>query len=319
MHVPSWRLLSVTPVASLILLAGCGNASGPDGGSGSATQASQSPVSSSAIPVVASTSVYGDVVEQIGGGEVEVTSIITSPDQDPHSYEASTRDQLALSEAEVVVQNGGGYDEFIDRMLRTSDNTSAEVVDAVEVSGKTAPPDGELNEHVWYDFPTMGRVAERIAAALGSIAPSDADTFTRNAEDFKAGLRSLEEKEAGVDADHGGEPVAVTEPVPLYLTEACGLVDRTPDEFSEAVEEGHDVSPAVLQETLDLFTGDPDDRVEVLVYNEQTTGPQTERVEQAARDAGVPVVPVTETLPDGEDYLGWMNANVDALAGALDR
>ncbi|WP_215450443.1 metal ABC transporter solute-binding protein, Zn/Mn family [Streptomyces sp. ATCC 21386] len=310
MRVSSSRGLAFVAGVSLILLVGCGSSSdAADDG-----DAPQSPAASSAVEVVASTNVYGDIAERIGGGKAEVTSIISDPDQDPHSYEANTQNQLALSKAKVVIENGGGYDDFIDRMLESGDNSSAEVINAVKVSGKTAPEGGELNEHVWYDFPTVARLADRIAAALGRAAPGDAATFTKNAETFKAKLKPLEAKEAQIKADHGGEPVAITEPVPLYMTEASGLVDKTPEEFSEAIEEGDDVSPRTLQETLALFTGK---QVEALVYNDQTTGPQTEKVEQAAQAAGIPVVPVTETLPEGKDYVGWMTANVDALASAL--
>ncbi|WP_210570391.1 metal ABC transporter solute-binding protein, Zn/Mn family [Streptomyces sp. GESEQ-4] len=304
------RLAPLITGASLVLLAGCGGSSD----SGSDTAAGQSPVSASAVAVVASTNVYGDIVKQIGGGKVDITSIISDPDQDPHSYEANTQNQLALSKAKVVVENGGGYDDFIDRMLKSSDNSSAEVINAVKVSGKTAPAGGELNEHVWYDFPTTAKLADRIAAALTKADPDDAATFTKNAGAFKAKLKPLEAKEARIKAGHGGEPIAITEPVPLYLTEASGLVNKTPEEFSEAIEEGDDVSPRTLQETLALFT---DKKVQALVYNDQTSGPQTEKVEQAAKTAGIPVVPVTETLPEGKDYIGWMTANVDALASAL--
>jgi zinc/manganese transport system substrate-binding protein len=294
---------------SLVLLAGCGSSSD----SGSDAGSSQSPASASAIAVVASTDVYGDIVEQIGGGKVKVTSIISNPDQDPHSYEANTQNQLALSKAKVVIENGGGYDDFVDRMLKSS-NSSAEVINAVKVSGKTAPAGGELNEHVWYDFPTVARLADRIAAALGKADPDEAAAFTKNAEDFKAKLKPLEAKEEQIKTDHGGEEVAITEPVPLYMIEAGGLKDATPEAFSEAIEEGDDVSPRDLQATLALFTGK---KVKALVYNAQTSGAQTEKVEQAAKTAGIPVVPVTETLPQGKDYLGWMTANVDALASAL--
>jgi zinc/manganese transport system substrate-binding protein len=306
----SRRLAPLITGVSLALLAGCGSSSD----AGSDADASQSPAAASTIPVVASTNVYGDIAEQIGGGKVKVTSIISDPDQDPHSYEANTQNQLALSKAKVVIENGGGYDGFTDRMLKSSDNSSAEVINAVKVSGKNAPAGGELNEHVWYDFPTVGKVADRTAAALGKADPDDAATFTKNAEDFKAKLKPLEAKEAEIKTDHGGEEVAITEPVPLYMTEASGLKDATPEAFSEAVEEGDDVSPRDLQATLALFT---DKQVKALVYNAQTSGPQTEKVEQAARTAGIPVVPVTETLPEGKDYLGWMTANVDALVSAL--
>ncbi|WP_406262161.1 zinc ABC transporter substrate-binding protein [Actinacidiphila glaucinigra] len=292
--------------ASLGLLAGCGGSSDDAASTGSTASASK-------VTVVASTDVYGDIVERIGGDRVDVTSIISDPAQDPHSYEAGTRNRLALSKAKVVVENGGGYDDFVDRMLG-SGNASAEVINAVEVSGRTAPAGGELNEHVWYDFPSVSKVADRIADALGKADPDNAGTFTKNAAAFKKRLTALEDKEASLNSAHAGDGVAITEPVPLYLLEASGLANRTPEEFSEAVEEGDDVSAKVLQATLDLFSGK---KVKALVYNQQTSGAQTEKVKSAAEAAGVPVVPVTETLPDGKDYLTWMNDNVDALADAL--
>lgn len=305
---PSRRLALITG-ASLALLAGCGSSS-DSGGDGSGAQ---EPVASSKVAVVASTNVYGDIVEQIGGAKVDVTSIISDPDQDPHSYEANTQNQLALSKAKLVVENGGGYDDFVDRMLKSS-SASAEVVNAVKVSGKTAPKGGELNEHVWYDFPTVAKIADRIATALGKADTADAALFTKNAEAFKTKLTALEAKEAQIKKEHAGEGIAITEPVPLYLTTASGLVNKTPEAFSEAIEEGDDVSPRVLQATLAVFS---DKQVAALVYNEQTSGPQTEKSKAAAKAAGIPVVPVTETLPAGEDYLGWMTSNVDALSSAL--
>lgn len=322
MHPSPSRSLALVAGASLALLAGCGSSSdsGSDGSPASSSSASASASTSASasgsaatISVVASTNVYGDIVKQIGGARTDVTSIISDPDQDPHSYEANTRNQLALSRAKVVIENGGGYDDFVDRMLKSS-GSSAEVINVVKFSGKTAPKGGELNEHVWYDFPTVARLADDIAAVLGRADPSDAAAFTANATAFKSRITPLEAKEAQIRKEHGGEGIGITEPVPLYMTEAAGLVNKTPAEFSEAVEEGSDVSPKVLRETLGLYSGK---QVKALVYNAQTSGPQTERVQKAAKAAGIPVVPVTETLPDGKDYLGWMTANVDALASAL--
>ncbi|MFI9752990.1 metal ABC transporter solute-binding protein, Zn/Mn family [Streptomyces collinus] len=304
MSLSTSRRLALLTSASLALLAGCGSSS-------DSADAKSAPAR---VAVVASTNVWGDIARRIGGDRVDVTSVISDPDQDPHSYEADPQNQLALSKAKVVVENGGGYDDFVDRMLKSGHNDSAEVINAVEVSGKTAPEGGELNEHVWYDFPTVAEVAGRISAALAKADPGDAGAFARNAADFKAKLAPLEAHEARIKKAHGGEGVAITEPVPLYMTEASGLVNRTPPQFSEAIEEGDDVSPRVLQESLALFSGK---KVKVLVYNEQTSGPQTEKAEAAAEAAGIPVVPVTETLPKGKDYLGWMTDNVDALASAL--
>lgn len=263
--------------------------------------------------MVASTNVWGDLASSIGGDAVEVTSIITDPSADPHSYEASAQTQLALSKAALVIENGGGYDDFVDTMLGSLD-TRPEVINAVDVSGKTAPDGEELNEHVWYDFPTVVTVVEAIRDDLSSLDPSHADRYQANAAELTGQIQGLESSVATLKESVAGDGVAITEPVPLYLLDAAGLVNKTPEAFSEAIEEETDVAPTVLQETLDLFTSHT---VDVLVYNAQTTGPQTEQVLQAATQADVPVVPVTETLPEGDTYVTWMQGNIDAVAQAL--
>jgi zinc/manganese transport system substrate-binding protein len=158
------------------------------------------------------------------------------------------------------------------------------------------------------------RVAARIASVLAAKDPADAATFRANAAAFGTSLRRLEARTAVLRQRYGGTAVAITEPVPLYLLAACGLVNRTPEAFSSAVEDEQDVAVRVLQQTKQLFS---QHRVRVLVYNAQTTGAQTGQVISAARAAGVPVVPVTETLPAGLGYLPWMAKNLDALTAAL--
>jgi zinc/manganese transport system substrate-binding protein len=295
-------LAPVAALAGLALLAGCSSGPGSD-----------ETTAGAAISVVASTNVWGDVVEQVGGDLVSVTSIVDDPSADPHSFEANAQAQLALSKADLVVENGGGYDDFVDTMLSALDGKPL-VVNAVDVSGKAAADGGELNEHVWYDFGTVAKVADQVAAQLGAIDPDSAATFEANAAAFGEKIDGLTAKAEAIKADHGGAGVTITEPVPLYLIEAAGLVDKTPEEFSEAIEDETDVPATVLKEMLDLFT---DGSVAALVYNAQTTGPQTEQVLAAAKAAGIAVVPVTETLPEGEDYVSWMTGNLDNLAAAL--
>jgi zinc/manganese transport system substrate-binding protein len=265
------------------------------------------------IPVVASTDVYGDLVAAVGGAAVSVTSLVASPAQDPHSYEASAHDELALARAEVVIENGGGYDDFVDR-LRGAAGGNATVLNAVDLSGQRAPAGGELNEHVWYDVRSMQRVVARLVQVLTRADPGDARKFAERGRTVSAGLTALERTEAGLRERYRGTAVAVTEPLPLYLLAACGLVNRTPEEFSAAVEEGTGVPAAVLNTMLDLFA---QHRVRALVYNEQTAGPETEQLLDAARRAGIPRVAVSETLPAGQHYLSWMRANLAALGKAL--
>jgi len=267
------------------------------------------------IDVVASTDVWGRIASEIGGPRVSVTSIISDPDQDPHSYEASSRTLLDIREADLLIENGGGYDDFMSQMISTSGN-DAPVIDAVTTSGLVAPPGGDLNEHVWYDFPTVEKVAGAIASRLGTLAPKHAAEFAANAKTFDRAVDGLIRGEQQVRANDAGIGVGITEPVPLYMLQAMGLRNLTPVEFSRSVEESSDVSPRVLADTLALYSRH---RVAVLVYNAQTSGPVTAQVKAAATSAGVPVVPVTETLPGGTSYQTWMARNVAHVSEALTR
>lgn len=305
----STGLCSIGVLSLLLATSACGSAA--DAGPGSNGAA---PGGGTSLSVVASTNVYGDVVKQIAGDKVDVTSIISDPDADPHSYEANSRTQLQLSKADVVVENGGGYDDFLDTMLKAANNPGATVLNVVDISGKKAPSGGELNEHVWYDFPTVEKLVTELVSTLSAKDPADASAFRAGGTAFTAKLKQLESTEASIKAAHAGVGVAITEPVPLYLLEACGLVNRTPNEFSEAIEEGTDVSPSVLSETLDLFS---QKKVSLLAYNEQTSGPETEKVQDAAAAAKIAVVPVTETLPAGKDYVSWMSGTLSAIQTAL--
>ncbi|HET6738212.1 MAG TPA: zinc ABC transporter substrate-binding protein [Kribbella sp.] len=302
--------LPVVAAASVVAVLGVSACSPGD----DASPASSSSSGGAKIKVVASTDVWGDLAGRVGGDKVEVTSIITSPDADPHEYEANTRNQLALTDAAVVIENGGGYDDFMDRMLKSAKNTSATVLNAVTISGKKAAAGEELNEHVWYDFPTVAKVVDQLQQAYAKAAPADASTFQQNAADLKQKLDGLTQQEATLKGKYAGQPVAITEPVPLYLLDAAGLQNKTPDEFSEAIEEDTDVPAKVLDETLQLYTKH---QVKLLAYNAQTAGPETEKVLNAAKQNGIPVVPVTETLPSGKDYVGWMSANLAAVGTAL--
>lgn len=270
------------------------------------------------VSVVTSTNVWADVVRQVAGplagSKVHITSIINDPSADPHSYEADTRNQLAIKRADVVLENGGGYDDFVDTMLHSA-GSGATVLNAVDLGGRKKV-DGEVNEHVWYDFPTVAKIADRVAQVLAVKDRADAATFTANARRFGAKLHDLSATEATLRARYAGEGVAITEPVPMFLLAACGLVNRTPRAFSNAIEQGDGVSPRVLRDTIDLFAhGD----VKLLAYNSQTSSAETSAVRKAATEHGVPVVPVTETLPAGQDYLSWMAGNLAAIRAALER
>jgi zinc/manganese transport system substrate-binding protein len=282
---------------------------------GSSDDAGSGAPADGTVPVVASTNVYGAVVRAVGGEHVSVTSVIDSPDADPHEYESRPADAAAVARAKLVVMNGGGYDDFATKLVASAGSSPA-IVDAVQVSGlEQAAGSGGFNEHVWYHLPTVRKVADQIAKDLGTVDPANAAAYTANATAFDGQVAGLTSKLEAIKAQHAGKRVAVTEPVPLYEIEAAGLVDATPEEFSTAVEEGNDPPAAVLDETMKLVTGGD---VKALVSNSQTESPTTTRVEDAAKSAGVPIVSVTETLPAGvDDYVAWQSSQIHALTAAL--
>ncbi|QPZ37845.1 metal ABC transporter solute-binding protein, Zn/Mn family [Paramicrobacterium chengjingii] len=313
MHKRSIAALIVAP-AVILSLAGC--------------QSTDAAEQSDALSIVASTNVYGDIAAAIAGDAAEVTSIIDSSAQDPHSYEASAQDRLAVSKADVVIENGGGYDGFMDDLIADSEPT---VLNAAELSGLMPESDEHahehedeadheheghdhvegFNEHVWYSFDAMDHLAKHIAEELSELDPDNASSFDDNYADFSAELENLHESVHAIGEAAEGASVLISEPVPLYLLEDAGLDNKTPEAFSEAVEEGTDVSASTMQEMLGLVkSGD----ISLLAYNEQTSGSITEKVKDAAEAADVPVVSFTETLPDGEGYVSWMTANIDALS-----
>lgn len=297
-------------------------------------QAEPSSGSGDGIDIVASTNVYGDIAKTIGGDKVNVTAIISKTSQDPHSYEATAQDRLAVSKADLVIENGGGYDDFLHTLAEDSNLDDGKVLNAVELSGLAHPEGeeasaeasagsepadehdhGEFNEHVWYSLHAMEQLAGDIAAKLSELDPASAQTFETNAKNFTSTLEGLHGKLESVEGVAAGAQVAVTEPVPLYLLEDAGLVNATPEDYTAAIEEGSDVPPAALKAATDLVASKS---VRFLAYNQQTEGPQTEALKKAAETAGVPVVDFNETLPEGKTYLQWMTDNVDNISKVLE-
>jgi len=298
----------------MLLLAGCSST-----GTGQASASAGTGM----VEVATSTDVYGDIVHVVGGDRGHVTPIIHSASQDPHSYQATTQDKLTVSKARILIENGGGYDDFFSTLAADTTAGDQQVINVTKLSGLapqtgTASPGAsgtpEFNEHLWYNFEAMTRIADVLSGELARVDPAGASSFAANADRFKTELGKLKERTAALKAHRGGEAVAITEPVPLYLLDAAGLVNKTPEDYSHAIEAGQDVPVPVLQKTLDLISGKA---VKMLAYNDQTEGPQTKKLKEAATTAGVPVVDFTETLPEGQNYLQWMSANVDHIEKAL--
>ncbi|MFI7671812.1 metal ABC transporter solute-binding protein, Zn/Mn family [Nocardia sp. NPDC049526] len=257
--------------------------------------------------VVASTNVWGDIAATIAGPDASVTALITDPAADPHSHETSAVESAKISDADLVVFNGGGYDEFIEKAIQGKDKRT---VDAFE----SRTDKSDENEHVFYDIGTVSTVADRIASTLGEIDSTHAAAYADRAAAFKSQLTAITAIAGKIAAEHPATPVLQTEPLAHYLLVAAGTQDLTPHEFQEAIEQETDPAPAAVAATQDLLTGK---KVRALIYNIQTEDKITKDLRALAQSNGLPIVEVTETLPAGVDYIQWQTKNAQALAAAL--
>ncbi|MFI5042835.1 MAG: metal ABC transporter solute-binding protein, Zn/Mn family [Acidimicrobiales bacterium] len=263
------------------------------------------------VSVVAAENFYGNIAQQIGGTHVNVTSVLSDPNADPHLFQANTTTAAEVAEAEVVIENGVHYDDWMDRMIAASPNPARRVVRMADVLGVSG---ADANPHLWYDVPRLPQIASAIADALSAADPAHEASYRAGAAAFVASLEPLDDAVAGIKSKYGGTKVAYTEPVPGYLLEAAGLINETPEGFSKAIEEGTDPTPQSVAETNALLTGK---QVRVLLYNAQAASPTTDQLRQLAGENGIPVVPVTETLPSGTSFQAWQLGQVQALEAAL--
>jgi zinc/manganese transport system substrate-binding protein len=300
--------------ATVLLLAGCA-------ATDSTTDATDEPFAG--LTIVSSTNVWGDVASSVGGDLVQVVSIIDSFSQDPHSYEASARDQLAVNDADVVVANGGGYDSFIDTLAEAAGNSNivyaylpeeGKEEDHAAVEGDHDHDHAHGNEHVWYDFHVVEDFATRLAEQLKTLDPDNTAQYTANLEEFLVGIESLEERAAVVAGSVSGARVISSEPVADYLLDELGLTNITPESFSQAIEEELDVSPADLLEIQNLISTKS---VDLFVVNIQTGSVQIDALVELAEASGVAVIQVSELLPEGLGYLAWMEQNISAIEAGL--
>jgi zinc/manganese transport system substrate-binding protein len=297
------RLAPAAIAAALLVgVAGCGSSSSGGGGTGA----------SGPIHVVAAENFWGNIAAQIGGGHVDVTSIISDPNTDPHIYQSDPQDAAEVSNAQLVIENGLGYDDFIDNILATGGRSGRRVLSVQKVLDITG---SNPNPHVWYWTARLPQVASAIAAQLSAIDPSDSSAYAANATRFDASLKPLLATIAEIKAKYAGTKISYTERVPGYLVDAAGLVLGTPASFSQAIEDGNDPSP---QDTEAFDTDISTHQVKVLLYNSQVVDAQTTHIKQLATSADVPIVGVSETLlPQFSDFQAWQLSQDRALLQAL--
>jgi zinc/manganese transport system substrate-binding protein len=289
--------------AAGLLVASCGSSS---------AGASSSASSHGKVAVVAAENEYGDVASQIGGRYASVVSVESNPNTDPHTYEVSPGVAREVADAQLVIQNGVGYDNYMTKIESASPSSHRQAINVQHLLGL---PDNTPNPHLWYDPKTMPVVASQLAADLSKVQPSHAAYFKANAATFVRSLNPWLNAIASFKAKHGGTPAATTEPVVDYLLTAMGIDNLTPFEFQANIMNGVDPSPQNVTLENGFFTKH---QVKVFCYNQQVVNTLTISIRHTAQTAGVPVVGVYETMPTpGYDYQSWMMAEVKAIENAV--
>ena len=270
------------------------------------------PVSSGApIPVLGTENFYADLLAQIGGARVSASSILNDPSADPHEYEASPAAAKLVADSRLVIVNGIGYDDFMQKLLGASTKSDRVVINVREILGVK----DDVNVHVWYEPATMPKVADAATAALARLDPQNAAYFADQKAKYLAALKPVNDRIAALRTKYAGAPIAFTENVAGYLTDAIGLKVLTPPAFMEAIESGTDPAPADVAAERDLITGR---KVKALLYNSQVTSPLTEQIRDLAVRSNVPVVAVAETIPATfKTFQEWQLAQLDDLEKAL--
>jgi zinc/manganese transport system substrate-binding protein len=299
--VPPRRVsAAIAAVAAAGLLSAC-----------AASATTTSSASTGTVVAVGAENEYANVISQIGGRYVRVTAVESNPNADPHSFEASASVTQTVAAAELVVQNGVGYDTFMNTIEAGSPSAARKTIDVQHLLGL---PDSTPNPHLWYSPGTMPAVARAVAADLTALRPARKAYFAARLAAFDASLRPWAAAIAAFRAAHAGTTVATTEPVGDYLLQAMGTRNLTPFGLQADIMNGVDLSPQYVSLQQGLLAKH---KVAVFVYNQQVVDSVTAAFLATARQAGVPVVGVYETMPPGYTYQSWMLAEVNALAKAV--
>jgi zinc/manganese transport system substrate-binding protein len=277
-----------------VALAGCGSGSSTPG----------------VVQVVGAEVQYGDVLAQIGGPYVHVTSVMSNPNTDPHNFEASPSVARSIAAAQLIVQNGAGYDSFMNQLESASASSTRVVLSIAALRHEVSA----ANPHFWYSPSTMPTLARVVASDLAKIAPTHAAYFHARESAFLNSWRQITLALASAGRRFSRRPVATTEPVGDYLLSAMGLVNLTPFRFQADVMNGVDPSPEDIVTQQDLLNHH---RVGALCFNAQVSSPITSALRNLAAKDKVPLVAVYETMPAGQHVQGWMLEEIDAIEAAL--
>ncbi len=272
-----------------------------------------SPSSTSKIQIVAAENFWGSLVSQLGGTHIQVLSVVSDPNADPHEYESNSADAQAIATANLIIVNGAGYDDWALKIISSSNNPNQKVLNVADLLGKKS---GD-NPHFWYDPVYVNETVNKMYSDLVSIDPTNTAYYTQQYVNLNASLGQYNNRINEIKQQFHGTRVASTESIFVFIANATGLNLVSPPEFMEAVAEGNDPSAQSVVQFQQQLQGQGGN-VTVLVYNEQTVTPLTQSIKALAAKEGIPIVGVTETIqPPDTSFQDWMNGELLSLQNAL--
>jgi len=296
----------------------------------SSTTSTGSSIASSGkvIRVVAGENFWGSLISQLGGAHVNVLSIVSDPNADPHQYESNTADAEAIANASFVIVNGAGYDTWALQLISASNTPNQKVLNVQELLNSTVNPGcaeanstaakGCANPHFWYSPYYVNYTVHAMYNDLVSIDPNDTAYFHQQYAALNGSLySSYMSREAEIKQKYAGAPVAATEDIFIYMANATGLNVISPPEFMQAVAEGNDPPASSVATFQELMQGG-NSTVHVLIYNEQTVTPVTQNIKSLAAQHEIPAIGVTETIqPPDVAFQVWQGSELVDLQNAL--
>ncbi|MBO1325235.1 zinc ABC transporter substrate-binding protein [Acetobacter sp. TBRC 12305] len=273
---------------------------GPAGGARAATRPS----------IVAAENSWGDLAAQVAGPDMAVTTLLASPIADPHVYEPTPDDARHIADATLVVANGAGYDGWVDRLVAAAGLPAVRYVRADSWPGWR---DGG-NPHLWFDLDAAAAFVRHVATACQQADPAHASAYATRAADVLASIDTLAQTLQALRARVGGQHIAATEPLFAPLAERMGLVMEE-NAYQLAIMNGVEPAPAAIAAfETDLAAR----KLRLVAYNQQVVEPSVERILDRARAAHVPLLPLTETMPAGQHWQGWVRTTVEQAAHLLE-
>lgn len=267
------------------------------------------PLFAKPIFIVAAENMYGDIAKQIGGVHVDVTTILSNPDQDPHAFELTPSVGYALTKAQLVIINGVGYDAWANRLLSHQTQNRPKIILAQDILGKKM---GD-NPHLWYDIDGMQKLSQYLAKQYIDLMPENRNLFEANLAQFSNQLTQIKKRIETIKSHHLGLFVAATEPVCGIMVEKLGF-EMGEQNFQWVIMNGGEPSPRQVAQFEDDLR---QKKIKLLFYNAQVITPETDRLKQIANQANIPIIGVSETMPEGMSYQQWMNDTLSKIEAAL--